>query len=63
MKKNIIIWVSVIIGVILTALVFISNIAGTVGSIVNSGVCYYGCPNSKRVDKLILEKKESGRSK
>lgn len=54
MKKNILIWISVIIGVILTALIFISNIAG---AIFNSGVCYYGCPNSKRVDKLILEKR------
>ena len=60
MKKNVLIWISVIIGVILTALIFISNIAG---AIFNAGVCYYGCPNSKRVDKLILEKKELGKSK
>ncbi len=43
-------------GVILAVLVFWSRIADLFGSVMNP-VCYYGCPNSKKVDKLILKKK------
>ena len=55
MKKFLKVVIPIIVFIVLTIVAFGNQIADLF-SMVGQNVMYYGCPNSKRIDKLILKK-------